>query len=282
MMIAAGVPCMTREGHLFVRDRHRIMPMGPILDDIELMAEAADELLAGLGGQFVQWTRPLTDERRWRGWYAVVCTRFVEIESVPSASVRSKIRRGLKRCEVARVDLDGFKAETYEVHVAALRHYGQAQVPTREAYEAMLERERGFDDLRHYWIVRVEGRPAAYAKTILHDRREVDYTAVKFDPQQLKHYTSYALLHEMNRFYLGEQRFDYANDGQRSVLHDTNFQEFLVRDLGFERRPLALYLRVRRTLRAAMPLARLMSPCLVRLGVQAHAMLELIRCATDL
>lgn len=284
MLEAEGLPHAECRGRVFVRDRHRIVPHAPLLRDVELTAAEADALLARLGGWWVQWTTSADAAAAARGWYAVICRTFTPVESIESSNVRSKLRRGLKRCGVERVTLDAFIEKAFEIHDAAVSDYERSAVSRldRAAFQAALERERGFDDLRHYWLVTIDGAPAAYAKNLLHDRIEVDYTAVKFHPEHLKHYTSYALLHEMNRHYLAESGFEYASDGQRSIHHDTSFQEFLIRDLGFEAHPLALRVRYARRLAMGLRLARPLRAPLSRRNRNAAALFALDRFAEPL
>jgi hypothetical protein len=61
------------------------------------------------------------------------------------------------------------------------------------------------------------------------------YSAVTFHPAYFKKNISYALFHHMNRYYLSDQRFAYVNDGFRSILHETQVQEFLVHNFNFEK-----------------------------------------------
>jgi len=283
MLSAEGIPFQVCDGRIFVRDRRRVLPFGPVLHDHRLTPKQADDLLGALGGWWVQWTSPIAGASS-SEWYAIICRRFAEVDQHPSSSVRSKLRRGLKRCRVSRVSIDKFLEQGYEVFDAAVRNYGGSGVErlSRASFCAAVERERAFGHLRHYWMVHIDERAVAYAKTILHGTDEADYTSIKFDPEHLRHYPSYALIHEMNRYYLRDAGFSYVSDGQRSILHDTNFQEFLVKDLMFERHPLQLCIRYRRSVSAGMKLARLLRGALGRVSGSARAVIELDRCATEI
>ena len=39
----------------------------------------------------------------------------------------------------------------------------------------------------------------------------------------------------MNEYYLKEMNFDYINDGARSISHETNIQEFLIKKFKFRK-----------------------------------------------
>jgi hypothetical protein len=44
----------------------------------------------------------------------------------------------------------------------------------------------------------------------------------------------------MNRYYLLENTFEYVNDGYRTLLHDTNIQNFLIKKFNFVKAGLTL------------------------------------------
>lgn len=216
-------------------------------------------------------------------WYAVICRRFVPLEENPYPQARREIRRGLKDCRFERVTLDVLIEKGYEIQAAAYGAYADptGSAGTRESFRANLERERGFDHLRHYWLVSRGDIPIAFAKTILHGKEEVDYGVFKSHPDYHRHQPNTALIHEMNRHYLVELGFEYASDGQRSLAHGANFQTFLVRKLQFERAPLDIFVRYRRTVAWGMKLARPFRARLGRLKPAVRAVLELDRFAVE-
>jgi hypothetical protein len=61
------------------------------------------------------------------------------------------------------------------------------------------------------------------------------FSSIKFDPAFLKLYSGYALIHTMNQHYLEAMGFQYVCNGARSISHDTNMHEFLIRNFGFEK-----------------------------------------------
>jgi hypothetical protein len=63
----------------------------------------------------------------------------------------------------------------------------------------------------------------------------VNYTTIKFHPDYLKLYPSYALFYKMNEYYLNEKKVLYVNDGARSISHQTNIQDFLIQKFNFRK-----------------------------------------------
>tara|TARA_B110000459_G_C16091660_1_gene265434 strand:- start:108 stop:500 length:393 start_codon:yes stop_codon:yes gene_type:complete len=62
-----------------------------------------------------------------------------------------------------------------------------------------------------------------------------DYSTIKFHPDYLKLYPSYALFFTMNQYYLNENEYKYVNDGARSMSHETNIQSFLIQKFRFRK-----------------------------------------------
>lgn len=92
-----------------------------------------------------------------------------------------------------------------------------------------------FGDIIHYWGAFHGDTLIGFSINNIYDRIEAAYTAIKLHPDYLKLYPMYALIYCMNEFYLGQHGFEYVNDGWRSLLHETNVQDFLVSKFRFER-----------------------------------------------
>jgi hypothetical protein len=74
----------------------------------------------------------------------------------------------------------------------------------------------------------------SYAQNILLGR-SCSYGSMKFNPKDLNLYSSYALIYHMNEYYLNKNNFLYVNDGARSISHDTNIQDFLIKKIYFRK-----------------------------------------------
>ncbi len=75
---------------------------------------------------------------------------------------------------------------------------------------------------------------------------------IKYNPKYKSVYPIYALIYEMNKFYLQDQKYKYVNDGFRNLSHTTNIQEFLQKKFGFKKMPLRLYMQYNMPLKMAV------------------------------
>jgi len=229
-------------GILWTDYQKMIVPVGPafgkydIFDDkqrIDLLNFFKECILIRSGNGFVK-----TPD----AWYAVLCDSLFDLADL-SANTRSKVRRGLKNCVVRRIDVKFMVEHAWLLFFAGFRQYKKDWLRmSEEKFRQSIESTDGFEDIVHYWGVFEKGtdRFIAYAQNYLYDKIEVNYRTIRFHPDFLRLYPSYALFYEMNRYYLGEEQFAYVNDGFRSLLHDTNIQEYLIEKFLFKKQPIGL------------------------------------------
>ena len=207
------------------------IPSGKSLNDLRRFFKECILIRAGSG--FVK--TPDT-------WHCVLCERPVDLSAL-SENTRSKVRRGLKNCIVRRIDTHAMEAEAWPVYSAAFTRYKNPMSMEKEQrFKREIVMAEGFEDIIHYWGVfeKQTGRLIAYSLNYLYDKAEVNYRTIIFHPDYLRLYPSYALFYEMNKYYLEEQKFSYVNDGFRSLLHETNIQDFLVTKFFFKKQPVGL------------------------------------------
>jgi hypothetical protein len=241
---AQGSRFLVHNGKLFTfANPYTVAPLGPYMWDYRLPPEEAGRVLTSLRGRILLLTGGFfaggCDQ-----WYAVICDRFTDVPEMSSGNLRSKMRRGLKRCVVKRVEADFIARHGYEIMVEACKGYGTYQgiVPSESRFRKSAIDKQAFEDLIHYWGVfdRLTGKLVAFSENRVFGKIEVLYTTIKLHPRSLALYAGYVLIHAMNEYYLGQQRFQYVNDGWRSVLHDTDIQQFLIHNFSFRREPSSL------------------------------------------
>ena len=186
---------------------------------------------------FARWTSNFDCHQQTDFWY-VINDRHLKIEDY-SKNTRSKIRRGLKNCIVKVVSLDKIKEIGYECYKYAFENYNTHLQP-----KSNLEFADDLDTLDReweFWGVFFDGKLIGYSQNrIVKDY--CDYSTIKFHPKYLKYYPSYALFFSMNNYYLNEMKFQYVNDGARSISHETNIQEFLIQKFQFRKAYCKLHL----------------------------------------
>lgn len=229
-------------GILWREYNRMVVPLGPVKlsytiskEEVKyLLYKFPKSLMVRLTDGFSHSTENLLDNC----WYAVVCYKFKELDEL-SANTRSKIRRGLKNCRVEKIDANLIANYGFDVYVSAFERYKDVKKPfitDEKIYQKRILATKKFDDIVHYWGVFYNNKLIAYSENFIYDNIEAAYSTIKFHPDFLKLYPSYALIFEMNKFYLRDSRFEYVNDGFRSILHQTNVQNYLIQKFDFQKR----------------------------------------------
>jgi hypothetical protein len=273
-----GEPAAVVGGAIFKLYSDMVIPFGPADTDYSLSPGEAAHALRTLGGKLVRTTTGFSDARTSSEWYAVICRAFTPIENVSSSNARSKLRRALKNCDVERISPEQLARSGYDVYRKAFVRYQGAEAPvSASAFAALVRASEGFDDVVHHWAVICDGQLAGYSSNYVFGETEASYSTLKFHPDHLRRYTSYALFHRMNEFYLAAGRVAYVNDGFRAIRHRTELQEFLQHNFSFEKAYTGVDAHYRSPygmlVRATFPLRNV----LARLDDRARALYELER-----
>lgn len=164
-------------------------------------------------------------ETRW--WY-VVCDKYDP--GALSQNTRSKLRRGLRRCAVEQVSPDWIAENGYACYASAFDRYQNAKPVAQREFRLRIEQTR--TGPFEFWGVFAGRDLAGYSECVI-EGQSAATSVVKLDPSFLKDYSSYALLHTIVEEYVCKRGLIVSN-GNRNVLHDTAFQEFLLK-LGFKK-----------------------------------------------
>lgn len=230
------------EGDVIFRIYQKMLvPAGAIRKNVTLSRKKCADLLAKSKGILIRQTTDFDCSSSHSDWYAVICEKFTPVDELKSKQ-RNEINRGLQNCNVRKITPKELADEGFECYSKAFENYKRVDVSVIEESnfrENILSAE-GFEDLIHYWGVYHEDKMIAYASNYIYGNMEVAYTTIKLHPDYLDRYPMYALIYRMNEYYLKEHQFEYANDGFRSILHDTAVQEFLIKKFNFRRAYLKL------------------------------------------
>ncbi len=213
---------------------HRtLIPLAAADAEVHLEKEEGRELLKRTGASLIRYTSSFDDPNFDQFWY-VIKDKGADLKEL-SSNTRTQVRKGLKNCTVSLADKDEIAEKGYEVYRKAFERYDTKITPlSEEDFKANIKAlDEGEWDL---WKVvhNEDDRMIAYCRNRKFGR-VCDYSEIKFDPEYLKSYPSYALIQTMNEHYLNEEGFRFVNDGARSIAHQTNVQDFLIRKFKFRK-----------------------------------------------
>jgi hypothetical protein len=180
---------------------------------------------------FARWTSDFDCDKETNFWHVIQDTPL-EINDY-SPKTRNQIRRSLKKCNVKKVKKEEIIKFGYNSYYSAFQKYNTYLSPLSEdefiCSILLLGAEWEF-----WGIYDLNEMMIGYSQNkIVKDY--CDYSIMKFHPDYLKSRPSEALIYTMNQYYLNERNFRYINDGARSISHDTNIQEFLIKKFKFRK-----------------------------------------------
>ncbi len=161
-------------------------------------------------------------------WYVIKDTK--EGLDTYKSKIRNQIKKGLKYNRVIPVDKRVIIQSGYEIYLEAFKRYNTLQSPMNQQ-SFCLAIEQSEDE---FWAVYYQDKLIAYSQNRI-EGESIHYSTIKLHPEYLKYYPSYALFYEMNSYYLNEKNVLYVNDGARSIVHETNIQNFLIEKFKFRR-----------------------------------------------
>lgn len=152
-----------------------------------------------------------------------------------SKNMRNQIRKGLRHCTIRKIDAAYLAKAGYPVYRNAMKSYKtDLQILDEKEFQENLCRMADNNDFEFWGVWSSENNLIAYSQIKIQDG-SCNYQVIKLDPQYLKLYSGYALIHTMNHHYLEERKCLYVNDGARNIRHDTGIQDFLIKKFGFRK-----------------------------------------------
>jgi hypothetical protein len=179
---------------------------------------------------FARWTSKFDCLEETEFWY-VICDNKLVLKDY-SRNTRSKIRRGLEKCEVNMITKDILLENGYDCYFSAFSRYNTHLSP--KTITQFQDEVNSSDNSWDFWGIYHEDILIGYSQNKIIDDY-CDYSTIKFHPDYLRLYPSYALFFTMNQYYLNEKNFKYVNDGARSISHETNIQSFLIDKFRFRK-----------------------------------------------
>lgn len=176
-------------GHYWRIYQNALIPASPFPVYIDNMDESdCRRLLKESGALFLRYAsnKGLSDGQ----WWYVVCYEYSQQKV--SSKMRNQIKRAYKNCRTEKLSCSYLAENGYECYVAAYQRYKYA-VPA--SYESFYQNIMGASDeeLFDYWGVFVGNRLVGYCQCIV-EENQVATSVIKYDPEYLKYYSSYALM----------------------------------------------------------------------------------------
>lgn len=171
-------------------------------------------------------------------WYCIKDTP-ISLDCLTSKQ-RYRVNKGIKLNEIklaTRDDIVSVLDDLANLTKDCFCEYPLKYRPTfnKDKFMEEIMRYTDLDDY-DYWLCfdRLTNKLSGYARCRRHSNM-VHLYVVKVAPDYLKNEVNAALAYIICEHYINKEGFDYVCDGQRNLRHETDYQNFLIRVLGFRR-----------------------------------------------
>ncbi len=213
------------------------------------------------GAYIARWTDNFDKGEETNWWYVIKDTKF-DIDSLKSKR-RYEINKGKKNFEVIRVKASDYKKELFVVTKEAYLSWPEKYRPKVDDEAFFKQIDEWNNDVVYIGKDRETGKICAY--TYLHEYTEhLEFNVLRVIPSFEKKAINAAMVAQLVEDYndrLGHSF--YINDGQRSIRHETAFQDYLEKYFGFRKAYCDLHVMYRFPLNIAV---KLLYPFRDRLG----------------
>mgnify|MGYP006290658683 CR=1 FL=1 len=210
-----------------------LIPDHPPHIEVDITQRDKKELIKKTKAYLIRWITNWDCSVKTEFWYVIKDT-FQGMEEL-SSNTRSKVRRGMKKCTIKKIPPDILREKGYEVYIKAFDRYETYLKP--ESKQVFIDDINALDEKKwDFWGVfhEPDQKLIGYSQNLVQND-VCEYKTLKFDPEYMKNYSSYALLYRMNEYYFLNQKLKYVNDGARSISHQTNIQDFLIEKFKFRK-----------------------------------------------
>ena len=214
---------------------HMALPAMPPHEQSRITEFDAKIALKQTGALLARWISNWDkgDESSW--WFCVKTAYQGSGEF--TSKTRNQCRKGLSNLLVKIVGPEVIRDRGYRVYAGAFEHYRNTYVPlmTEEQFRKHVNFSEDWGGIEYWGIFRRDNNElVGYSRNIV-DEGTCEMVTTKFDPAYLKLRPSEALMHSMIEHYFGLEGFRYINDGARSIGHQSNIQDFLIRKFNFRK-----------------------------------------------
>lgn len=171
-------------------------------------------------------------------WY---CVRDTPIDLIQFKSkIRCEIKRGLQSTDFIilknKDDLQSYISQISVVEQAVLRHYPEYYRPSFSSDSLKMKCMMAITNGGSVFICKSKrdnficGYAIIYCDTLF---MTANMLTLRVHPKYLNDRVSAGLVYYICHYYLNEMKYVCVSDGERNIKHETNFQAFLVKTLGF-------------------------------------------------
>ena len=215
---------------------------------------------------FARYTTDWDCGYRTQWWYCIKDSP-ISLEALTSKA-RYRIKKGLKNIEVVLLSKNEVLLWHEQIKKCFLESFEDYPVkyrprnPNAESFVKWLVKDGSLD----IWIgVNAETHQLCGFATCKRHDDYISMVNVKIPSRCLKTEINAALGYRIVEYYINNRNYKYVCDGERSIRHETHYQEFLIRVLGFRyaycKLKVIYSLNMKRVIQLLFPIRKLFMKC---------------------
>ncbi len=214
---------------------HAAIPLTPPHEEPNLLPLEDNSIwnIEGRTPLLARWTREFDCGYETNWWYVIKDTPF-DISSL-KAKRRYEINKGIKNFEVCEINASDYKHELYHVVESAWAIYPEKYRPKLD-YDAFLKDVDNWNYYKVYAAFQKETQKLCGYAILKRKDLYIDFCVLKSIPEY-EHFgvnaaMCYQIVMDHNSFF---EDGGYICDGARNIVHETDFQNYLIKYFEFRR-----------------------------------------------
>jgi hypothetical protein len=166
-------------------------------------------------------------------WYYIIRDEPIQLDILGSKN-RYNINHGSKYFYIQKIEFSIENVnELYRIYKKAYERYTNFNSLGKLVF--INNTIKSFETNVYYGVYYKTNNLLCGYTSIQEKNSVASFITMKLDHDYFKYGVSYILIFSIVNLYLKQRQFKYIHNGERSVHHDTEMQEFLIRRLGFRK-----------------------------------------------
>ena len=180
---------------------------------------------------FVRYTENFDQYNKSNWWYCIKDEPF-NMEQI-NAKRRNLIRKGISLNRIEIVKSADYISDIYSILENSYKDYPIMYKPEL-IYDKVVENCKKWDDSHVVFMAFSKESEKVVGFAVVKPVNDyVDFQILKVPNENKKDQVSTALIYKILMLMLNEKKYKYVSDGERNLVHQTNFMDYLVKQFAF-------------------------------------------------
>lgn len=212
-----------------------------------------DKITWGGRQLIAKWTEDFDCNEETQFWW-VIMDRPFDLSKL-KAKRRYEVNKGNRNFHVKVIAPETYRKELYDVYLESMNGYEHPSIVSKESFDKRIEGWKSNEKCVLFGVFsRADDRLCGYSDVYVNGRY-IPISSFKTRVSCEKDNVNFALVYGIIGYFTDEiKNGAYLCDGSRNALHETNFQDFLIKYFGFRKAYCRLRLQYRGAMKGIIPI----------------------------